>query len=308
MARKKKPKRREPGVRRAQASARVAPPKVRLRKSFRVLTDVARAADDTLVAGIPAGRRERFEASVLVRGVNAIKSTRALLEQSQWEFACAAVRQLFELVVNIEYLRIQPDQDEAMLRYAKFGVLQALRSTYENALYNQKTGREVDPEYISNLESLLDGEFAEFRSLTKKGKVVWATSWSGCTTRQLADASTHPLRTDQYVLLFSTWSEQTHASPGALIGDILGQRINRTLEDFLKGDEVRVAEVAAMAVVLFIDLWRLLPSIPALDEARVQTWSGELIAEAKRLWKPSPRARAMHPLQRDVPLRGDAES
>ena len=64
-----------------------------------------------------------FDAGMLSRGSNALKSVRLLCEQAHWEFAAGVVRQLFELVLNMEYLGTLPDRDAAIFRYAKYGLL-----------------------------------------------------------------------------------------------------------------------------------------------------------------------------------------
>lgn len=56
-----------------------------------------------------------------------MKSTRLLLEHAHWETAAGPVRPLFELLVNLEHVAAEPDREAAVFRYAKFGLLQAVR-------------------------------------------------------------------------------------------------------------------------------------------------------------------------------------
>src|SRR5262245_8520508 len=97
----------------------------RLPKTFRVMHEVAHAADTSFGgSSIPVAPLSRFDISVFLRGANALKAARLLLTESFWETAAAAVRQIFELVVNVEYVRAQSDQQAAVFRFAKFGLLQ----------------------------------------------------------------------------------------------------------------------------------------------------------------------------------------
>jgi hypothetical protein len=188
------------------------------------MVDVTSSADKALLMTRNVGDQlVRFDVGILVRAINAVKSVRLLLEQAHWEFAAAAVRQLFELTVNMEYLAGQPDRKQATFRYAKYGLLQMVRHEHHAALYSLKTGRPVDAGRLAVLGSLLAHSFPEFR---KKGRADgspnWATSWCDRTTRNLAESSTEALRRDQYQMLFSTWSEQTHASPGGAMVETCG--------------------------------------------------------------------------------------
>src|SRR6266566_2805132 len=140
-------KRRPPPDRRMQ---RVAAPKTRLRSLFALLHDVITSADRTLL--ITENVDEplvRFDVAMLQRGINALKAVRLLTEHGHWEFAAAATRQLYELVVNMEYLGEQPDRDEAAFRYAKFGLLQTVQAEHRTALYNEKTGRPVEEQRLA---------------------------------------------------------------------------------------------------------------------------------------------------------------
>jgi hypothetical protein len=64
-----------------------------------------------------------FDVGILLRASNALKAIRVLCAERYWEFAVATVRQLFELVINMEQLAAQPDREEAIFRHAKYGLL-----------------------------------------------------------------------------------------------------------------------------------------------------------------------------------------
>jgi hypothetical protein len=229
-----------------------------------------------------------FDAGVLVRASNALKVIPLLCEQAHWEFAAARVRQLFELVLNMEYLATQPDREAAIFRYSKYGLLQTVRHQHLARLYDQKTGRPIDEQRLAKLESMLEHVFPEFRSVDKTGKVRWSSSWSGHTTRYLAEQSKHSLRQDQYHLLFVAWSEETHGAPAALIANMFPD--NRPVEEIIASDDTRIAETVTVAISLFLELWKLLPHLPQLDPMKSLEWTSRMIAEANRYGAPSARS------------------
>lgn len=280
---KRRPSKRARGVT-ADPSVRVLPPpKTRLRPLFKTVGAVIEAADGAVLA-----TREstdplvRFDAGVLLRAVNALKSIRLLIEHAHWEFASAAARQLFELVVNMEHVGRADDRAEATLRYAKYGLFQLVRHQHETALYDQKTGRPVDEDRLAQLKSMLDHTFPEFRN-EKNGKVRWARSWSSRTTRELAELSEHPLRMDQYCLLFATWSEQTHGSPGALIDNFFPSPGGAgAIEDVVADDERRIIEIAMISISLAVELWMLFTHVQGPTPAQAKQWMEELQRFAAR--------------------------
>jgi hypothetical protein len=244
----------------------------------------AAAEQAMITATIPddeAGRRLlMFDANVLVRASNALKVIRLLCEQAHWEFAAASVRQLFELVLNMEYLATQPDREAAIFRYSKYGLLQTVRHQHLAVLYDQKTDRPIDEQRLAMLESMLEQAFPEFRSVDRTGKVRWKPNWSGHTTRYLAEQSENSLRQDQYQLLFVAWSEETHGAPAALIGNMFPG--NRTVEEIIASDDTRIAETVTMAISLFLELWTLLPHVPQVDPMKGLEWTNRMIAEAEK--------------------------
>jgi hypothetical protein len=271
--------------------ARVKAPKARLRQLFELVGEVTGSAERLLLETENAQDNVvQLDVAVLLRGVNALKSIRLLAENGHWEFASSAVRQLFELVVNLEYLGAQPDRDAAAFRYAKFGLFQLVLNQYEAALYDQKTGRPVDEEHLAYLKGLLDNSFEEFRLEDRRGRKRRAPNWSGKSVWQLAELSTHPLRKDQYRLLFSTWSEQTHASPRALIDGFSRPAGETWLEDAVASDDIRISETVSIAVIFVFELWSLLPHVPPLDIDQSGEWRARLLAHARSLGAPAPVA------------------
>lgn len=174
----------------------------RLRTLLQLLTDVSATAESALLTiEIPDDEPERwlvpFDVAILLRASNALKAIRLLCEQAHWEFAAAALRQLFELVVNMEHLAAQPNREVAIFRYGKYGLLQTVQHQHLTLLYEKKTGRRIDTNRLAVLKSMLAHTFPEFRSVGSTGHIRWAHSWHGHTVRFLAEQSENSLREDQ---------------------------------------------------------------------------------------------------------------
>jgi hypothetical protein len=92
--------------------------------------------------------------------------------------------------------------------------------------------------------------------------------------------------------MFRAWSEQAHASPRALIDAFPRPGGERWLEDAVAEDDHRVQETIGMAIVLFIELWSLLPRLPQLDIEQARSWRVEIVKQAQAMGAPpavSPR-------------------
>lgn len=293
MAPKKRRKRRAPREPGDPRISRVKGPKSRLQPLFKLLREVTDTADlRCLDTEDPQDDVVRLQITVFLRGINALKSIGILNEAAHWEYATPAVRQLFELAVNHEYLERQPDPSASAFRYAKFGLLQVVRGQLATFEYERKTGRAVDEDRVVTLQQLLASGFDEFRRVDKRGRTRWLTTWSGKSTRELAALSSHPLRVSQYELMFRAWSEQAHASPRALLDALPRPGGEKWLEDAVVEDDLRVHETIAMSIVLFIELWSLLPRLPQLDIEQSRRWRAAIVAQAPAMGAPpavSPR-------------------
>lgn len=258
-------------------------PKERLGALFDLLHEIALAGEAALVGTLNAIEPPvRFDLSVLMRASNTLKGIRILLESSHWELASAGARQLFELLVNIEYIGSKPDREKATLRYAKFGLLQMALHELKSIEYDAKTGRTIDKVRKANVEKLLDQGFREF----SKPKGRWATNWSGKNTWQLAKLSKLPLRQDQYRLLFGPWSEQTHGSPGAVVPNLFERLDEDGFEGAIRNEDRESVELASLAVSLTIEIWQQLPNVAPLDLAKAAGWLAQLRAIAESVGAP----------------------
>lgn len=251
---------------------------------MRLLGDVATAANHAIAAGPVSNGTDRrsflFDAGVLSRGANALKSVRILCELAHWENAAGIVRQLFELTINMEYINSCSDRTEQCVRYTKFGLMQTLEHERLTLTYNKETGRQIDEDRLRKLQTLLTSEFGEFRKVTSTGKVVPDMNWCGLNPRKLSEQSKNKLRPNQYLIMFSNWSEQAHAAPGAVIEGILPREFDP--DKMVRDDTIRIAETSSMALSLFLELWTLLPNVQAPGNDELLSWTNEMVRLARQ--------------------------
>lgn len=262
---------------------RLKSPRQRLKGSLALPLEVARVSEDAVVGmTMPSVKSDlvlvQFDLAMLARGINALKAVQLLCGEGHWEFAASVVRQLFELVINLEFLAEQPRREEAVRRYMRFGLLQTVVQRQAMFEYDRKTGRAVNAGDAATVEAMLEREFSEFRDGKTPGR--WKPNWSGQTARQLADRSGHKLRKDQYKILFTVWSEQTHATPGALLNSIFPGAFDP--DQIVANDDTKIAETIGVAVTLFLDLHGLLPRIPRLPMDKQRGWIEKLLREAQK--------------------------
>ena len=214
-------------------------------------------------------REYDFDAAILTRGINALKGIRILVENGHWELAQGVLRQLFELVVNIEYLHHQEDRGEAMRRYVKFGVLEKLEARRDEMRYDAQAGHPVNLAKLDALEKYLEtSEFDEFRN--KKGDFI--TSWASRKIWEMCEKSPLKMRQHQYKLLYSAWSEHAHATPGALVDAILRSSGPGWVEEVMADDEANIQECVRMGVALFVELRMYLPCIEPIVPEMANGW------------------------------------
>ncbi len=259
----------------------------KLSQAFRVIEEVATEADQCLPLAKIDADAGRVIAAMFVRGINCVKSVQAQLEQAHWETAAGTCRQLFELLINAECLVSSEDVEAAAFRYAKFGLLQMVLHQHAAALYDERRGRPVDADRLAVLEGLLSGAaFEEFSD--RKTRDGWAPTWSGQSAWALATLSSNALRRDQYNLMFWSWSEQAHATPGALLPGIFARGGAGWEKAVVAEDDTRVLEAIAMTVTFFLELWQVLPPFaPLLDAGRALAWTTQLADMGSRKNRPA---------------------
>lgn len=253
-------------------------PKTTLRPFIKIVNDVATSAEQTLLATPNSSQQlVRFDTQVLMRGLNSLKAVRVLLEQGYWEYGVVVSRQLFELLVNVEYLGKMPDREEATLQFARYGLLQFLRAEQRKIAYDEEKSRPVNAEHKAMVEQHLDQDFMDFRSNTKDGSVGWVNSWCRKDTAALAKESADSMRVYQYDMLYRVWSEQTHAAPGALIKDIFRDTSPGWVEQTVAENESWSKETFAFAIQFFLALWLHLPHV-ARPVGQIHQWLSDLNA------------------------------
>jgi hypothetical protein len=264
-----------------------------MKSFFALVFSIGAFADEAIAtaprpSSEPASRLFLFDACVLIRGINALKSVRLLCEEGQWELAVGIVRQLFELVLNMEHLATYDDRAGGIVRYAKYGLMQSLERERGQLLYDKKSGRAIDEERLQLVMDSLEESFPEFRTRTSNGKIDRRHYWSGRTVRKLAQESPHPMRMDQYDLLFTPWSDEAHAAPGALIASMFPRTFSR--ERIIANDSIRISETLMMALNFFVELWSLLPHVPQVPHEQILAWLSAATDEARKFgeWPEDP--------------------
>ncbi|MGW5467699.1 DUF5677 domain-containing protein [Streptomyces chartreusis] len=276
---RKKNQRKRPG---AQVSGnpqveRVASPRGRLRPFFKLMEDVTSAADKAVVETPDVeDQLTRFDAEILVRGINSVKAVRSLLEHGHWEHAVGVTRQLFELLVNMEHLGSMEDRGEGTLLFARFGLLQTLLAQQRKAAYEQEKGHPFDARLAAMVDQHLANDFDDFQGKPRAdGSVRWVSSWCRKDTAELAKLSADPMRPYHYNILFRVWSEQAHAAPGALITNMFRDNDDGWVEQAVAENDRSSRDTIAFTLMFFLRLWVELPHVQVSHE-RVAEWLGEL--------------------------------
>jgi len=150
----------------------------------------------------------------IVRAFNLYKSINILLENDHWEDAAVLSRSLFELLLNLEeVIRDKETAEEKAKKYFKFRLLQNYVQTINLEQYEIQTGRAPNEQALKlkEMENVARSVFAEF--IRKDKKSEWERSWCGKSAYKLASDSTNRMRTSQYKLLYSMFSDISHSSP-----------------------------------------------------------------------------------------------
>jgi hypothetical protein len=205
-----------------------------------------------------------FDAAVLAQAAEAVLATALLAEHFHWKAAAGTVRQLFELLLNVEHLATYPIRSEGVRRYAAFGQLQRIHGEIEKNNYLRSTGRPVDAAKETALIQLQHHAMYEVfdQGVSKKGQPSWAKSWSGLNIWKLAESSIYPHRKAEYNNLFVQWSELTHAAPSATLavsaaGDWAAMPHTE--------ETIRGSELLSLGLAFLINIWIVLPDASPED-------------------------------------------
>ncbi len=259
----------------------VPQPAKKLKPLLSLVEEVCASVDSALLAVGPAQvGYDNFDRAILIRAMNLLKASRMLANQLHWEVAASCARQMFELVINMEALGSMPDREQASFQYALFGLLQQTRAKVLEHDYAAATGRPVDAEHAARMVALLEGpHFDQFKGKPKaNGDINWAKSWNKKSAWDMADASSNKIRVAQYRQLFSAWSEETHAAPGALIDSMFRAGKPGWADEVLNNDLKETAQILSIELMLFFELWMLLVNVPAPVESTFNSWCEKLNA------------------------------
>jgi hypothetical protein len=248
-------------------------PKARLAKLFKLMGQVTEAAQKAVLSTPDATEPVvRFDIEVLLRGANSVKAVRVLLEQGHWEHAVGITRQLFELLVNMEYLGKQSDRGEATLRFARFGLLQFVLAEQRKIEYDQGKGRPIDPAKAALVDHHLMNDFTDFQAKPKPdGSVRWVDSWCRQKVQYLAEQSGDPMRVHQYEILFRVWSEEAHATPGALIKSLFRDNDDGWVDRAIAENDQWSKDTLCFTLMFFMRLWLELPHV-SKDVQQIDGW------------------------------------
>lgn len=218
----------------------------------------------------------RFDRAIFERALSVLHAVYILAKEGHWETANAPVRQLFELLVNMEHLNTYPDRELAAIKFVQFGSLQEALAEAGELDFAQTLGHMVSATRLVRVRTILGSPaYAEFRrGSDARGQAKWAKSWHGKTLSQLCDQSPKELRKINYRTLFSEWSEQAHGAPGALVRGIVSSVFPS--RPYLHDDVERTKSLVAMALVQFLELWVMLPDAPRLAAPIHQEWLSSL--------------------------------
>ncbi len=272
MTKKKKKNSRNPG---RPSDVQIVMPSKALKAVVRLLEEIDDEAHDAARRSFPGEYSPlfNFDQGVLERGINTLKSVRLLVEHGHWEMAHSLLRQLLELLANMEFLAQMPDRTKATIQYVNYGLLQKTTEQILTMKYDEESGRPIDQERLAKLEAFQQGPtFDEFKANTKDGSLKFVDSWCRKKMKSLCEASANKLRLSQYALLYSPWSEQVHAAPGALIDSMFRNQGTDWQKLVIEEDEVRIHEAVSMAITLFLELRRFLPAIDAPDPEKANDW------------------------------------
>lgn len=235
-------------------------------KVLELLDDLIDDARKLILSTNPQTELGRFDRGVFERCIGVIHSVRVLVAAGHWQTATSPVRQLYEIVLNMEHLNTYPDRELAALKFIRFGSLQEARSTLANLEYEHDRGRTGQLSRVLEIRQLLEGNlYAEFRAKPRKdGALRWTQSWCGKSIAELSRESKNRMHKANYKLLYSVWSEQTHGSPGASLPRIMDSIYPERI-DPARDESQGEIQTSLMSMVLFRELWSLLPGIPAQD-------------------------------------------
>lgn len=195
--------------------------------------------------------------ATVVRAFNLYRSINLLLEKDHWEDAAILTRSMFELLLNLEeVVRNEQTAEEQARKFMRYMHLSKILHYVNDKRYEIKTGRAIEKEEarIAQMEKSAKVVFGEF--VEKRRYSEWSSSWCGKSVRKLAKDSGKAIRTAQYELLYSYFSEFSHSNPLATMTTMdLGQTPEET-EQLLQNKE-EIEKASMIRVLALSTTWLL---------------------------------------------------
>ena len=164
------------------------------------------------------GLIQYFKVAALNALVELFISIKKLLELSHWRAASILIRTLFEFLINIEYIFLNPvETEELCAQFFKFSELQEVqhvRKDVQNNKYN--IHNKIDPKSFRLNDMIRESKrcFKEFiKSEFDNGAVAWNPYWHLKSPKQIVDELNNPVRKKQYKNYYSNLSDFVHGSP-----------------------------------------------------------------------------------------------
>lgn len=223
---------------------------------------------------MPSQNSSRYGSRSRPSRKHSYRSARLLLEESHWELAASAARQLFDLLVTIEYLLQQPDTEAAWDSYRRFGIASEIRGAKRKLEYAIADGYTED-DLAAFDATLSDPSFDEFKN--KNGEL--RREWAEQTVRDRANVSER--RRQQYDYYYRSWSEETHASSPGIVRAYIPRAAGGALDAILGSGERDTRQLIVMLVALTGDLLLAIGILGIEGPQRVGIWRQALEAARK---------------------------
>lgn len=213
--------------------------------------------------------------AIAAKSQTLLQGARLLLEESHWELASSAARQLFELLVTIEYLLQRPDTDAAWDSYRRFGIASEIRGTKRKLEYAIANGYPDDDDLTAFDAALSNPSFDEFKD--KSGEL--RREWAERTVRDRANLTAH--RRQQYDYYYRSWSEEAHASSPEIVRAYVPRAAGGALDAILGSGERDTRQLIVMLVALTGDLLLAIGILGIEGPQQVGIWRQALEAARK---------------------------
>jgi len=265
-------------------SARERLPKV-FKILDRVIDDLNRIMHDPTMPE-PTTVANLLRLAAALKAFNTYKALKLVLEGDHWETGASLTRSIFELLVNMEEVfREETQVEERAHRYLLFSYLQHYLHRRRLAAYALRTGRspKENRRLIKNLDKVAEKAFATFRYRDKRKRKRWQKSWCNKNIRELAQASSNPMRASQYEILYSFLSAHTHSAPVSVMETLIHLPETGDLAEFQKEqvekEDEELTRVFLYATGFIVELMQIVgPIFPRLEPAWPLTIMADLSA------------------------------